>query len=248
MVSESSLSGRPLEGLPTRGSPDCTSELLFVPPVGELLVYRPLSLPLVDLATPIAPAPLERVVDGFLAEVVVVVPQPRYPTPSVSRISEGSSPTLLAPPTTGRVGSLLGLNPYSSTSFRRSSSASFRCLRFRQRKRAAITIKATATTGTTTATAILPPADRPELVEALAPEVVRTVAPVLVDDVFELLVAGIATVGNSGAAAVDVTRIVLAGDWVLPAASVAAGKIDVTICVVGGGTDDTGLSTEDVII
>ena len=245
MVSESSLSGRPLEGLPTRGSPDCTSELLFVPPVGELLVYRPLSLPLVDLATPIAPAPLERVVDGFLAEVVVVVPQPRYPTPSVSRISEGSSPTLLAPPTTGRVGSLLGLNPYSSTSFRRSSSASFRWLRFRQRKSAAITIKATATTGTTTATAILPPADRPEVVEALDPGLARTAEPELVDDVFELLVAVIATVGNTGVVVVDVISIVW-GAWVMPAASVAAGKTDVIICVVGGGTDDDGLLPEDV--
>lgn len=75
----------------------------------------------------------------------------------------------------------------------------------------------------------------------------RTAAPVLVDDDFELLVAGIATVGNSGPAAVDVTRIVLAGDWVMPAASVAGGKIDVTTCVVGGGTDATGLLTEDVI-
>ena len=209
-------------------------------------MYRPLSLPLVDLATPIAPAPLERVVDGFLAEVVVVVPQPRYPTPSVSRISEGSSPTLLAPPTTGRVGSLFGLKPYSSTSFRRSSSASFRCLRFRQRKRAEITIKATATTGTTTATAILPPADRPELVEASVAEVARTAAPVLVDDDFELLVDGIGTVGNTMAGAVDVTRIVLAGASMLPAESDEAGNIDVTTCVVGGGADDTGLLTEDV--
>ena len=83
---------------------------------------------------------------------------------------------------------------------------------------------------------------------ALAPEVGTTAAAALVDDDFELLVAGIATVGNSGAAAVDVTRIVLAGDWVMPAASVAGGKTDVTTCVVGGGIDDTGLLTEDVII
>ena len=75
-----------------------------------------------------------------------------------------------------------------------------------------------------------------------------TAAPVLPDDDFELLVVGITTVGNSGAAAVDVTRIVLAGDWVMPAASVAGGKTDVTTCVVGGGTDDTGLLPEDVII
>ena len=84
------------------------------------------------------------------------------------------------------------------------------------------------------------------LVEALAPEVVRIAEPELVDDVFELLVVGIATVGNTGAAAVDVTSIVWAA-WVLPAASVAGGTTDVTMCVVGGGgTDDGGLLAEDV--
>ena len=103
--------------------------------------------------------------------MVDVVPQPRYPAPSVSFISDGSSPELLAPPMTGSVGSLLGLNPYSSTSFLRSSSPSLRCLRLRQRNRAARTIRATATTGTTTATAILPPADRPEELEEDAPAV-----------------------------------------------------------------------------
>ena len=76
--------------------------------------------------------------------------------------------------------------------------------------------------------------------------VASTAAPVLEDDDFELLVDGIGTVGNSGGAAVDVTRIVLAGLAMLPAASVAGGNIDVTICVVGG-IDDTGLLTEDVI-
>ena len=75
----------------------------------------------------------------------------------------------------------------------------------------------------------------------------RTAAPVLEDDDFELLVDGIGMVGNSGGAAVDVTRIVLAGLWMLPAASVAGGNIDVTICVVGGGIDDTGILAEDVI-
>lgn len=91
----------------------------------------------------------------------------------------------------------------------------------------------------------MPPADRPELVEALAAEVERIAEPELVDDVFELLVDGIATVGKTGAAAVDVTSIVCCA-WVMPAASVAAGKTDVTICVVGGGTEDTGLLIEDV--
>lgn len=46
------------------------------------------------------------------------------------------------------------------------------------------------------------------LVVALAAGVVRTAEPELVDEVFELLVDGIATVGNTGAAAVDVTSIV----------------------------------------
>lgn len=84
---------------------------------------------------------------------------------------------------TGSVGSILGLNPYSSTSFLRSSSPSFRCFRLRQRNRAARTIKATATTGTTTATAILPPAERPEDVEEEAAAVARA-APLdlLADD------------------------------------------------------------------
>lgn len=146
--------------------------------MGDPFVYRPLSLLLVDLATPTGRLPLDKVVDGFLA--VEVVPQPLYPAPSVCVISEGSSPLVLA--TTGRVGSLLGLNPYSSTSFLRSSSASFLCFRLRQRKRAARTISATATTGTTTATAMVPPGERPEVEEALAPEVARAAEPDLLED------------------------------------------------------------------
>ena len=115
------------------------------------------------------------------------MPQPRYPAPSVSVISEGPSPELLAPPIAGSVGSLFGLNPYSSTSFLRSSSPSLRCFRLRQRKRAARTIKATATTGTTTATAILPGAERPEEVEGDALPVERA-APLdlLANDLVEV--------------------------------------------------------------
>ena len=74
MVSESPVSGLPVVGLPIRGSLDCTSELLFVAPVGEPLPKRPFSLPLVDLATPIGPFPLDNVVDGFRG--FEVVPQP----------------------------------------------------------------------------------------------------------------------------------------------------------------------------
>lgn len=127
-----------------------------------------------------------------------VVPQPRYPAPSVSFISDGSSPELLAPPMAGSVGSLLGLNPYSSTSFLRSSSPSLRCFRLRQRKRAARTIKATATTGTTTATAILPPAERPEEVEGEGLGVAAS-APLddlLGDDLVALVLVSVAEVAT----------------------------------------------------
>ena len=88
---------------------------------------------------------------------------------------------------TGSVGSLLGLKPYSSTSFLRISSPSLRCFRFRQRKRAARTIRATATTGTTTATAILLPGERPEELEEEA-GAVAAAAPLdlLADDLVEV--------------------------------------------------------------
>ena len=76
----------------------------------------------------------------------------------------------------------------------------------------------------------------------------RAALPVLVDDDFELLVVGSGTVGNAGAGVVDVMTTVRAGDWVMPAALVAAGKTDVTISVVGGGADVTGLLTDDVNI
>src|SRR5690242_21698620 len=60
-------------------------------------------------------------------------------------------------PTAGRVGSWLGLKPYSSTSFLRSSSLFWRALRFLHKKIPASSSSAMATTGTTTAIAILPP-------------------------------------------------------------------------------------------
>ena len=135
---------------------------------------------------PIGPWLLVRVLEGF--RFVDVVPHPRYPAPSVSLISDGSSPGLLPPPMTGSVGSLLGLKPYSSTSFLRISSPSLRCFRFRQRKRAARTIRATATTGTTTATAILPPGERPEELEEGAPAAAAIAVPLdlLPDDLVEV--------------------------------------------------------------
>ena len=98
-----------------------------------------------------------------------------------------------------------------------------------------MTIKATATTGTTTATAIFPPADRPEVVEGIAPAVARAAEPDVEDDDFELLELGVVvSVGNTGGDWVDVTIIVSSADWVLPAASVDAGKTDVITCVEAG--------------
>lgn len=200
--------GRTLVGLPTNGSPDCTS----VPPVGEPAEYPPGLLPLSDLAIPICPLPLDNVVDGFRA--VEVVPHPRYPAPSVSLISEGSSPLLLAPPTTGSVGSLLGLNPYSSTSFLRSSSASFRCFRLRQKKSAASTINATAATGTTTATAILLPGESPpESFEDGLGEVFRVAIDVLDEDCLDEEVRDVDSDGSK--VGVDVVSVVITTERLL---------------------------------
>ena len=112
-----------------------------------------------------------------------------------------------------------------------------------------MTIKATATTGTTTAMAIFPPADRPEVVEEVVPPVARAAVPEVDDDDFELLVLGIAvSIGNTGGGWVDVTMIVCGGAWVLPAASVGAGKTDVTTCVLGGACNvATGLTAGVVV-
>lgn len=101
----------------------------------------------------VIPIPLDRLVDAL--RPADVVPQPRYPD-EVSSL--GATLPAIMP---GRVGSLFGLKPYSSTSLRRSSSAAFFAFRRRQRKIAAKTINATETTGTTTATAMVPPGDRP---------------------------------------------------------------------------------------
>ena len=100
------------------------------------------------------PTPLDRLVEAL--RPAEVVPQPRYP--EVASSLGATEPAAMTP---GRLGSLFGLKPYSSTSFRRSSSAAFFALRLRQNHNAARTIKATETTGTTTATAIVPPDDKP---------------------------------------------------------------------------------------
>lgn len=105
------------------------------------------------------PMPLDRFVEAF--RPAEVVPQPRYP-------AEVSSFGATLPAMPGSVGSLFGLKPYSSTSFRRSSSAALLALRLRQKKIAARMIKATETTGTTTATAMVPLGDKPPPPEAAA--------------------------------------------------------------------------------
>lgn len=103
--------------------------------------------------------------EAFLLEGVVAVPQPRYPLSS-SIISEPP----VTPPTAGSVGSLLGLKPYASISFLRSSSASFCCFLRRQKKRPASTSAAMTTMGITTAMAMVPAGDNPlELLDDCCP-------------------------------------------------------------------------------
>jgi len=145
IVSESIVSRR----LPMRGSTECPSEpVAMVGEPGEL--YPPGLLPVSEGWV----WPPERVVDGFRADAVVL-PHPRYPDESSAM-----------PATAGSVGSLLGLKPYSSTSFRRASSAFLRCFLLLHKKMPPSTNNATTTTGITTAIAVLPPADRPPLFES----------------------------------------------------------------------------------
>lgn len=132
---------------------------------------------------PIPPAdcPPDNVVEAFLPDdATAVVPQPRYPDPSSSRISNG--PSLPPDPTAGIVGSLLGLYPYSSTSFLLISSASLRCFRFLQKNIPAAIRAATATIGTTTAIAIVPPLDRPLLLALPVPAFERPAVPEAVEE------------------------------------------------------------------
>lgn len=86
----------------------------------------------------------------------------------------------MAPPATlpPRPGSLFGLKPYSSTSFRLSSSASLLALRRRHHQRRTQIIRATETTGTTTATAMVPPGESPWEPEDAAPVDVAVAVPV----------------------------------------------------------------------
>jgi hypothetical protein len=175
------------------GSPEWVSETGAAPPIPLCGLPSP---PLSDLASPITPAPtmsalvaLPSVVEGLRVVVEAVVPQPRYP-PFASLISVCSSPGSPATaPTAGKVGSWLGLNPYSSTSFLRSSSASFLCFLLRHRKIPSRTSNATTTIGITTAIAVLPPSDRPPE-PAVCPDA-PLMGPALVDvDDEEVVVDG----------------------------------------------------------
>lgn len=142
---------------------------------------------------------------------------------------------LLAMPIAGSVGSLFGLNPYSSTSFLRSSSASFRCVRFRQKKRATRTIKATATRGTTTATAIFPPGESPsEFFSELTPDVAKAAgsAEVLDDDGRRAEVCGLVVVG---AAVSEAVRVMTMERIESP----PLGVITTIISSAGGAGDDS---------
>ena len=248
--------------------------------VGEPDECPPGLLPLSDLAMPIAPVPLvalplDNVLDCLRAAAATgVAPQPRYPEPSLSFISDGSSPKLPPAPTAGRVGSLFGLNPYSSTSFRRSSSASFRCFLLLQKNSKARTIRATAATGTTTATAILPPADKPPEffwtlvavvvaaaaldvvdVEATRDEVVTAVLAGMITevDVMKMVAAGCTepslVVGCSVTTDVTIAAVSEAVVGVAAAAIIVVGTDDVEGCgeeelITGDGVDETEVVTD----
>lgn len=150
------------------------------------------------------PAPLDRLVDGLRG--CEVVPQPRYP----ELPSSGAYRSLYALDTEavaapGPEGSLFGLNPYSSTSLRRSSSANLLALRLLHHHIRTQIIKPTETTGTTTATAIVLCADSPEPEEAAA--LVARDVPDAEDVVEDALVVEEACVGG----AVDVITTVFGG-------------------------------------
>jgi hypothetical protein len=180
-------------------------------------------------------------------DATAVVPHPRYPEEPSSRISNGPSlPADPTPPTAGRVGSLFGLYPYSSTSFLRSSSASLRCFRFRHKKRPASTRRATATIGTTTATAIFPPPFSPPPPLEDFPSFMSPAVPVgPADEVDEPV-----SVGSGSGVSVDVISIVDVG-WpetvgvcVMTDVITDGGRVEVD--VVEGGSEDVVLGVVDV--
>lgn len=193
---------------------------------------------------PIAPLPLDKVVDAF--RLLGVVPHPRYPAPSVSLISDTSSPPLLATPTAGIVGSLFGLNPYSSTSFRRSSSSFFRCFRLLQKNIRARIMRATTATGTTTATAVFPAADRPpdaleSLLTARAAALEEVDEAEVVDETGSVVSGGAVTVGVWN----DVTTMRV-GVPLIEADSVTTEVITFRALGLGIGLDD-GIGEDETV-
>lgn len=166
------------------------------------------------------PAPLDRFVDGLRG--CEVVPQPRYPElPSSLYVLDTE-----AAPTPGTEGSLFGLNPYSSTSLRRSSSASLLALRLLHHHIRTQIIRPTETTGTTTATAIVLPAESPEEPDEAAGLVAR---PVL-----------------------DPEEVVEATPVVVVWEACVADEVDVIMTVVGGMDvvvlEDVDVELDDVVV
>jgi hypothetical protein len=147
------------------------------------------------------------------------------------------------------VGSLFGLNPYSSISFLRSSSEFFRAFRLLQNQIPSTMSIATTTTGTTTAIATFPPLDRPldPFLEALAVFDVRAAVDEELDEVEDLdEVVGRKDWEVTGA--VDVMKIVVgavlpfAADSVTIEETITTEDVSGSVEVVGvtSGVVDTG--------
>lgn len=147
------------------------------------------------------------------------------------------------------MGSLFGLNPYSSISFLRSSSEFFRAFRLLQNQIPSTMSIATTTTGTTTAIATFPPLDRPldPFLEALAVFDVRAAVDEELDEVEDLdEVVGRKDWEVTGA--VDVMKIVVgavlpfAADSVTIEETITTEDVSGSVEVVGvtSGVVDTG--------
>lgn len=147
------------------------------------------------------------------------------------------------------MGSLFGLNPYSSISFLRSSSEFFRAFRLLQNQIPSTMSIATTTTGTTTAIATFPPLDRPldPFLEALAVFDVRAAVDEELDEVKDLdEVVGRKDWEVTGA--VDVMKIVVgavlpfAADSVTIEETITTEDVSGSVEVVGvtSGVVDTG--------
>jgi hypothetical protein len=148
---------------------------------------------------------------------------------------------------------LFGLNPYSSISFFRCSSALFRAFLFFQKNKSPTTSNAMATIGTTTATAIFPPCDKPPEAPGLSTLfVVRGAAPEEEEDDVEIEDSVNEDAGWGVGLAVDVTTTTEG----VPVPPVDAGlsvmtEVIRTIELVGGdaavidGTGELGRGTAE---